>query len=81
MGPSLDFERIIQQEHKVGINLENLKINRSYISGQGISEPERERRTQSNLLTTKINFLAWVIEVKVKVKVFQKSFPPSLSGW
>ena len=39
------------------------EINRNCISGQGISESERERRKQSNLLTTKINFLAWVIEV------------------
>ena len=29
----------------------------------GISESERERRKQNNILTTKINFLAWLIEV------------------
>ena len=29
----------------------------------GISESERERRKKSNVLTTKINFLAWLIEV------------------
>ena len=39
------------------------EINLNCISGQGISESERERRKQSNLLTTKINFMAWVIEV------------------
>ena len=34
-----------------------------YVSILGISESERERRKQSNILTTKINFLAWLIEV------------------
>ena len=29
----------------------------------GISESEREQRKQSNIFTTKINFLAWLIEV------------------
>ena len=60
--------------------LRKLKINRSYISGQGISQPERERRTQSNLLTTKINFLAWVIEVTWKWKCSKNLFPPACRG-
>ena len=29
----------------------------------GISETERKRRKESNLFTTKINFIAWLLEV------------------
>ena len=29
----------------------------------GISEMERKRRKESNIFTTKINFIAWLLEV------------------
>ena len=48
--------------------LSNLKHGKKQQITQGISESERERRKQSNLLTTKINFLAWLIEVHIKLQ-------------
>ena len=36
-------------------------INKRYY--EGISESERQRRKESNSLSTKINFWAWIIEV------------------
>ena len=36
-------------------------INKIYY--EGISESERQRRKESNSLSTKINFWAWIIEV------------------
>ena len=29
----------------------------------GVSETERRRRRESNIFTTKINFIAWLLEV------------------
>ena len=39
-------------------------ISRYFPQLARISEAERERRKRSNVLTTKINFIAWVVEVK-----------------
>ena len=43
----------------------------------GISDVERERRKKSNSLSTKINFLAWIIEVNYPITRFdiRLSFP------
>ena len=55
-----DFGRSIQQQ--VGAGQVPWEQVGTFLS-LGVSESERERRKQSNLLTTKINFLAWIIEV------------------
>ena len=54
-----------RKEHTITIQgrVSDLKHGRNKQITLGISESERERRKQSNLLTTKINFLAWLIEV------------------
>ena len=35
----------------------------TYMPIAGISEMERKRRKESNIFTTKINFIAWLLEV------------------
>ena len=40
----------------------------------GISEDERRRRKESNILSTKINFFAWLFEVPFPVFLFDVSF-------
>ena len=38
-------------------------VNSWNILLKGINEAERNRRRRANVLTTKINFIAWMIEV------------------
>ena len=44
-------------------------INKRYY--EGISESERQRRKESNSLSTKINFWAWIIEVTKQTHIIQ----------
>ena len=55
---------LIQQKAKLQTSerLSSLVANVDQIR-TGISETEKQRRRQSNSLSTKINFLAWIIEV------------------
>ena len=56
---------LIQQKAKLQTSerLSSLVANVDQII-TGISETEKQRRRQSNSLSTKINFLAWIIEVE-----------------
>ena len=49
----------LETESRIGSQVSTLVQN--YDSG--ISETERIRRKESNLFTTKINFIAWLLEV------------------
>ena len=55
-------------------------LRTSWYISLGVSESERERRKQSNILTTKINFLAWIIEVIFQLYLNQKLFSSSSSA-
>ena len=49
---------------------------------QGITETERTRRRDSNYFTTKITFIAWLLEVVLKIKtVFYLSLLSLSSLW
>ena len=60
----------LETESRIGSQVSTLVQN--YDSG--ISETERIRRKESNLFTTKINFIAWLLEVCITT--YKKSGVP-----